>query len=490
LKVNRFNLLRWISLLLISAAVILTVVQLIRFSRMRAGFAPGTYIAGIPVGGLDQQQAADRITTAYNLPIELGYEGDYMQVKPSNLGFELDLTAMIAAADQKRVTLPFWSSFWNYLWNQPFDANVTPLQASIDENRIRTYLLEEIASRYDEVPSVSIPVPGTVNFQMGESGKLLDIERSIPVVEQALRSANTRSAQLLINEIAAKRPAIENLQDLIEDVIDRSGFDGLTEVYIMDLQKREEINFAYEIGINYDPEIAFTAASTVKIPIMVSVFSQLPEPTPLAASDLIELMVEESKNPPADNLMQQYLDINLGPILVTEDMQALGLSNTFLAGYFFNGAPLLRRYTTPANQRFDYNTEPDPYNQTTTVDMGMLLDDLYQCAQTGGGSFAAVFGDQVSQSECQLMITFLSQNKNANYISAGLPDGTNFAHKHGYTAFGGVTKSTMDAGIVFTQDGDYVIVIAMYQPTQLIFNVSNLLFAQISTAVYNYFDIS
>ena len=117
MKSNRFNILRWISILLVVAGVIFTVVQLIRFSRMRAGFAPGTYIAGIPVGGLDQQEAADRITTAYNLPIELVYEDAYMQVRPSNLGFELDITSMIAAADQQRVTLPFWSSFWNYLWN-------------------------------------------------------------------------------------------------------------------------------------------------------------------------------------------------------------------------------------------------------------------------------------------------------------------------------------------------------------------------------------
>ena len=171
-------------------------------------------------------------------------------------------------------------------------------------------------------------------------------------------------------------------------------------------------------------------------------------------------------------------------------MQALGLENTFLAGHFYAGAPLLQRYLTPANQRLDYATDPDVYNQTTTEDMGMLLDDIYQCAQTGGGTFAAVFQGEISQSECQLMITYLTQNKIAVLLQAGLPDGTNFGHKHGWIAEAdGLIHSMMDAGIVFSPGSNYVIVVAMYQPTQLIYDVGNLLLAQLSTAIYNYFNI-
>ena len=491
MKVNRFNLIRWIAILLVVSAAILTVVQLIRFSRLRAGFSPGTRIAGIPVGGLDQQQAADRITQAYNTPVELAYEDIYIQAKPSSLGFELNLSAMIAAADQQRVTLPFWPSFWNYLWNQPFQASETPLDADIDTNRVRQYLLSEIASRYDEPPSISVPIPGTINFQSGEPGKVLDIDSSIQVVERALTSAVDRTAPLVISSVAPKRPSLENLEVLIQQIIDRSNFDGLTEVYILDLQKREELNFAYERGISYDPGIAFTAASTVKIPIMASVFRRLGEPTPQAAANLMEQMIELSENPPADSLMEIYLDPNIGPIFVTQDMQEIGLENTFLAGNFYLGAPLLQRYITPANQRLDYQTDPDVYNQTTTEDMGMLLDDIYQCAQTGGGTFAAVFNGDISQSECQLMLSYLGQNKIAVLLQAGLPDGTEFSHKHGWITEGdGLIRSMIDAGIVFSPGGDYVIVAAMYQPTQLIFDVANLLQAQISASVYNYFNIA
>ena len=491
MKANRINLFRWIAIFLLVSSLVLLVIQLTRFSRLRAGFSPGTRIAGIAVGGLDQQQAAERTTQAYNVPIELVYDDQLILLKPSQLGFELDTTAMIAVADQQRVTLPFWSSFWDYLWNRPLKTIDTPLQASIDENRIRNFLMDEIASRYDQVPASSIPIPGTINFQVGSPGLILDIEKSLPIVKQTLQSATERSASLIIEEVSPPRPSLDNLEVLLKQIIDRSNFDGLTEIFIMDLEKREELNFAYESGVNYDPGIAFSAASTIKIPIMASVFRRLGEPTPQAAADLMKQMVDRSENPPADSLMEIYLDPNIGPMFVTQDMQEIGLQNTFLAGHFYLGAPLLQRYSTPANQRFDYTTDPDVYNQTTTADMGMLLDDIYQCAQTGGGTFTAVFGDDISQSECQLMITYLTQNKIAVLLQAGLPDGTNFGHKHGWvTETDGLIHAILDAGIVFSPNGNYIVVIAMYQPTQLIFDVANLLSAQISTSIYNYFNIS
>jgi hypothetical protein len=85
-----------------------------------------------------------------------------------------------------------------------------------------------------------------------------------------------------IGEVEPPRPSLENLAILIKQILDRSNFDGLTEVYVLDLENRNEINFAYELGVDYDPGIAYTAASTIKIPMMVSTFKRLNEPTPQA----------------------------------------------------------------------------------------------------------------------------------------------------------------------------------------------------------------
>jgi hypothetical protein len=87
-----------------------------------------------------------------------------------------------------------------------------------------------------------------------------------------------------------------------------------------------------------------------------------------------------------------------------DDMKALGLENTFLAGYFYSGAPLLKVYKTPGNQRADITTDPDLYSQTTPAEVGQLLADIYQCANDNGGSLIAAFGDEITQEECQLMI--------------------------------------------------------------------------------------
>lgn len=490
MKLQRISLLRWIAIGLLVIAAILLVLQLVKFSRLRAGFPSGTVIADIPVGGLEQQDAADRVTQAYNYPIEIHYGDEVFYLKPSSLGFEIDIDTMIAAADQQRVNAPFWTSFWDYLWNQTTEAQTTPLAYSIDEKQLKMFLYDEIASRYDNDPEQSQPIPGSTRFEIGTSGKVLDVDASIPFIEKALASSTDRIANLVVSEVNPPKPSFENLEVMLKQLIDESEYDGLTEIYILDLETGKEIDFAYENGVDYDPGIAFTAASTIKIPIMVTTFQYLSEPTTQAAAELLQLMIEQSKNDPADELMEDYLSPTLGPLIVTETMQDLGLENTFLAGHFYIGAPLLQRFTTTANSRTDYTTDPDSYNQTTPADMGMLLEDIYQCAKNDGGTFKALFPNEISQNECQTMITYLTSNKIAVLLQAGLPDGTRIGHKHGWiTESDGLMHSIFDVGIVYSPGGDYVICVAMYHPVQLIFDTANLLTANISTTVYNYFNI-
>ena len=54
-------LLRWISSVLLVAAVILLTLQLVAYSRNRANFPPGLVMAGVPVGNLSRQDAAERL---------------------------------------------------------------------------------------------------------------------------------------------------------------------------------------------------------------------------------------------------------------------------------------------------------------------------------------------------------------------------------------------------------------------------------------------
>lgn len=485
------SVLRWAAVLLIFLSVLLTGITLVRYSRIRSAFPPGMVIAGVPVAGLDQQKAAERLMQAYGVPVELHYGDAVIQLKPSVIGFDLDLKAMLAAADLQRITQPFWSAFWDYLWNRLPVPSAVPLRATLSEERLRVYLQNEIATRYDRPASAALPIPGSVDFQGGQTGSVLDISRAVILIEDALRSPEGRVVNLTFNQVTPGRPSLQNLQILLQQTIDLAGFDGLAEIYLLDLQTRQELNFAYQQGENIPPNIAFTAASTMKIPIMTSVYRRVSEPTPEGILKMLELMIERSENDPADRMMEMVMDRNLGPLQVTEDLSALGLNSTFLAGYFYPGAPLLRRYQTEGNSRLDISTKPDAYNQTTPPEMGMLLDDIYQCADSGGGTFSAVFPGEISKSECQMMIEYLTRNRIGVLLQAGLPEGTKFAHKHGWILdYDGLIHNMSDAGIIFTPGGNYVITVYLYHPVQIVFDPANQLMANLSRAIYNYFNLS
>jgi beta-lactamase class A len=484
--------LSWVSIFFLFAALLLTIFQLVRFSRTRDVFPFGMEIGGIKVGGLTQQGAADRLFQAYSVPVEIHYGDAVIQAKPAALGFELDLEGMIAAADAQRISQQFWSEFWDYLWNRLPEGAQVPLRYSVAEDRLRSYLTTEIAAHYDQPPAAAQPVPGSTSFQPGKSGTVLDINRAVLLLEDALKSPSARIVNLSLNRVTPPRASFQNLQVLLKQVIDVSQFDGLVELYLLDLQNTQEIHFAYRQGKTLQPDVAFTAASTIKIPIMVSAMRRLKEPLPAAAQDMLVKMIELSENDSSDALMREYINKETGPLEVSKDMQTLGYKNTFLAGYFFDGAPLLKRFTTPANQRTDLKTNLDPYNQTTPAEMGQLLNDIYQCSETGGGSLVAVFPGEFTQSKCKQMINYLILNKLPNLISAGLPEGTQIAHKHGWITdpSDGLLHNMTDASIVYTPGGNFVLTVYVYTQNQLLFEPGNRLFANLAQATYNYFNQS
>lgn len=491
MRSSSFSALRWVSLFLILGAVALITLQLVRFSRLRANFPEGMQIANVPVGGLDRASSAERLLEVFSTtPVELHYGDAVIHLDPAVAEFEPDLEGMLAAADLARSQQPFWVEFWNFLWGRKQPPSSIPLRASFSEPRLRAYLESEIAERYDQPPTPAMPSVGTVNFQPGSQGTQIEIDRSVDLIETALRSTSRRVIELPMTRTNPPRPSINNLEILLKQTIDIQEFEGLVGVYLLDLQTGEEINFEYSQGedLPTNPDVAYTAASLIKIPIMISAFRRLDENLDSETENLMEEMITLSGNDPADWLMEKVIDPLNAPLDITADMQTLGLDNTFLAGQFYPGAPLLVAYQTPANQRTDINTDPDIYNQTTPSDISMLLEDIYQCNQTGSGNLLAVFPDEFTQAECQTMINYLSRNKIGILIEAGVPDGTPVAHKHGWSTYLGVMNSLGDAGIVYTPGGNYVLAIFVHHPDQLIWDPASELVATLSEAIYNYFN--
>ena len=275
------------------------------------------------------------------------------------------------------------------------------------------------------------------------------------------------------------------IEGKLKDLIRLSEFGGVIAISLQPLPGEDSINFAAQNNNDINPNIAFTAASTMKIPIMVSTFWRENLPLPEIVEGWLNHMIILSENAPADRLMEN-IDPVRGPLIVTEDMQLLGLENTFIAGYFYLGSPLLKLYQTQANSRNDINLDPDLYNQTTAQESGKLLSEIYTCGSTGNGLLVDKTNGSVSMQECQMMIDILSQNQIGALIEAGLPEGTQIAHKHGWSEEqDGLLHTVSDAAIVFGPEKDFVFTIFVYSSNQLLFDEANFLIAKLAQAAFN-----
>jgi hypothetical protein len=489
---NANIILRGTSILLLSAALVLIIVSLIGYSRQRNNYPSGMTIGGVPVGGLTPAEASQRLLEVYTSPIEVIYDTATIHVDPGVVGFQPDVESMLAAADLERTGGSFWGGFWDYLWNRDPEPVTIPLRATISEERLREYLQNEIATRYDQPPTPAQPIPGGTEFLAGQPGQTLDLDRAVLLMSDALRSPSSRSVALSFNRSSAVRPTLENLEILLKQIVQVSGFDGLISLYMVDLQTGQEIHFAINNNqeISVEPDIAFTASSTIKIPIMVSYFINRGATLNDNTRAILTEIFQKSNNDATDSLMS-ILDPNTGPLVVTNDMETLGLESTYIGGFFYFGAPnMLPGHATPANSRADVTTEPDPYSQTTASDIGILLTDIYQCAQTGGGALAAAFPGKIDKPTCQLMIDFLAEDKFGSLIQAGVPDGTLVAHKHGFVrdALDNV-HDISDAGIIFTPGGSYILAVYTYHPINNVWEVTNPLVINLTQATYNYFNV-
>jgi beta-lactamase class A len=482
--------LRWVSIGLLVIAIGLVFYELVTYSRERARLPNQLTIAGVPVGGLSQTDALERLLQVYGTPVELQYGENIIHLNPASVGFRLDSEVMLAAAELVRTETDFWSGFWDFLWNRPGETRSVPLRSEFSQTELETSL-RDIAARYDLPPKPAEPIPGSPTFTAGEPGRVLDIARARELVGEILTSPTNRNGLLPVIAEAPARPGIATLEILLKQNLNVAEFDGLAVIYLQDLQSGDEIHFALLAGeeIETEPDIAFTAASTIKIGIMTSFYRLFDEPLDEEADRWMYEMIVLSGNDTADWLVERIESNNPigtpGPLAVTNTLRELGMESTFLGGYFKLGSPLLIFPQTPGNQRVDVTTSPDPYNQTTAAEMATLLVDIYRCSQ-GGGALLAAFPDDISVDECDKMLDLLAQNKLGYLIEAGVPEGTRVAHKHGFVD--SPLDFVVDSGIVYTPGGNYVLSIFFWNDPAMIWDPTSKLMSDLSRAIYNYYN--
>ncbi len=469
------------------SSLAITFVEYNRYKTQTAGVFPaGSTVASVPVGGLNAAEAEARLSDYYNLPLDLEIEGSTLAAAPADLGFTFDPTALVRTSLDQVGKGGFWAALWNKTEAKPISV---PLDATVDQNTLRAYLNKEIAPRYTQPGNPLTPIANTTNFDLSTSGSRLDIDLAVTDITAALFSPDVHRVSLQVTAETGMESGWSTLEAFLKHNINWTGFDGIVEVYLQSMADGQSLHFAVWDGETVPPDIAFTAASTIKIPIMISVLRRLEEPIPETVVGLMEEMIINSENSAADTLMQYYLDEVRGPLIVSEDMQTLGLENTFLAGYFYFDAPLLQIFDTPANARTDIDLDPDLYNQMTPAELARLMVGIYHCAKDGSGMLTETFPGEITQGKCQLMIDIMEELKPLQFMDTTLPPDTILADKYGYvTELDGLLHSITDVGIVYTPGGDFVLGVSVYHPDWLYANDGQRVIGRLSQTVYNFFN--
>lgn len=477
-----------LSVLLFMAAAGVFIWHLILFSQQEDQLTQGIVAGGINVGGMSQAEARAAWEQAYAQPVILYYGDSPIVLDPASVGFRVSWQTMLArAVSVAESEGNFWVRFSHYLSKQEFtQAADIPLYADYQRNLLENFL-QDIAARYDQSSGAAKYDVSTLTTFSGQSGVVLNIPRTVDMVDAALKSPNQRTVILPIGDTEFSQPGINTLEALIVAYLDSEGFiyDGQTtivSVFIMDLQTGAELNL---LG-----DVAFSAASTIKLPILIEYFRLLSRDPTQDEAWLMANSLLCSRNSSSNLLMEIIGGQNLfaGILSVTETAQKLGARNTFISAPLIEGVAgqtlgSIAVPRTSPNPR--YTTTPDPYNQTTAEDLGTLLALLYDCAHYGSGLMVGYPDGEFDQTECRRMIELMSVNNLERLLQAGIPEGVRISHKNGW-----LNDMVGDAGIVYSPNGrDYIISVFVWEEAEFQ-NYLRLwpIVEDISRAAWNYFN--
>ncbi|MGC9084168.1 MAG: serine hydrolase [Anaerolineae bacterium] len=447
--------------------------QWLRFRADLRALPPNVSVAGMDASGMTEEQVLAALEGAYAQPLQLTYQDQPVVLAPEAVAFQFDREATRAALEAIRRSRNNVSGFLAYLLRRPSPPVEVVPAVRYSSERLDAFLAR-VAQQYDRPPQEPVPLPEALTFRAGHAGYELDREASRRRVEAALRSAVNREVELVVRTGEAPPLQMRHLEEMLKALL--AGFDGIPSLFVKDLQTGAELEI--------NPDVAYAGMSVLKIAVMMETYRALDEPPNPEQTKLLTETMTLSGNFTANLLLRDVIgggDAYQGVENLTASMRHLGLVNTFMAAPYDETAPP-PTIVTPANSRTDLNTNPDPYMQTTAREVGLMLEMIYQCSR-GGGALMVAYPGAFTPEECQQMLDMMAGDKTGSMIEAGLPPGTKFARKHGW-----IGDTHADAAIVFSPGGDFVLVVYLYRPQWLEWDVSNPLVQRIATATYNYFN--
>ncbi len=470
----------WIIFVLLTIAILTTAWFYTGWRSSQRVLPRGVTIAGLPMHGMTREQALSALAVAYASPVTVYYQEQPIILVPEMVDLVLDVEVTAANLDKILLAQAGVRGFVNYvtdlvLQRQPPAQSVQPI-LTYSRERLDAFLART-AQQYDHLPIEPVPLPEAASFRLPEPGTTLDIDASRPLLVAALLSPAINEVHLVV-EIEPTPPAsVDILRQALDGLL--ADFTGVAGIFVKDLETGRELC--------YNCNVAFAGLSTLKIGIVLELYRQLnaaPDPN---TSALIGAALVDSDNAAANLLLAQIGAGNpyTGALQVTDFLWGLSLSNTFLAApYDLKEGIAPPGFTTPANSRTDITTQADPYLQTTPLDMGLLLESLYQCGEKGSGLLRLLHPHEITPEECRNLLAWLEQNQTRTLLAEGMPAELRMAHKQGWAG-----DTHADIVLVYSPGAHFVASVFLYQPEWLVWEESAPLFADIGRLVYRFFNV-
>jgi beta-lactamase class A len=232
-------------------------------------------------------------------------------------------------------------------------------------------------------------------------------------------------------------------------------------------------NLKTGVPISYHEKVIVPAASLIKIPIMIEILRQvkadelslkqrivvnqtdkisgsiltlLETGNSYSINDLLTLMIVQSDNTAANLLI---------------DLAGIAAIDRLIGSLDLKDTILQRRMLDQAAAKAGRE------NLTTAADMGRLFELLYQ-------------GEVLDRANSVAMLETMKNQLDLSMMRLYLPDETVIAHKTGELDF-----LSHDAGIVYRQNGDYILVVLIWDAVTN--NFARQAIGLISKIVYDYF---
>lgn len=468
-----------------------------RYKASAAPIPPGVHLGGVEMGRVkDAAEAAALLDARNREPIAVFYDDRRLILRPEDVEYRVDVERMIADAGRFLEGPDFLDIAMRTLLGLEQKRRDVPVYATVNAEKLTAWL-EGVAAENNRSPQPARAIPprwewaadedspvassGFVGstrsewqWSEGAPGQTLLVAESIQPVLDALGSGEKREARLVLDETPAGPPTLDDLAAVLNTFT--SDFPGFAAIYVQDLATGEE-------GA-VDVDVAFSGMSTMKVAIVAALFAQMDGVEDAEIGQLIDYALGESNNVAANGVLRRVGggDIYSGGRRVTEFMRSLGYVNSFIqTGYDDKSqiAPIL----TAANQRTDWNTEPDSHLQSTPADMGRLLAEIYRCSQ-GEGKLLAVYSGQITPEECLIILFYMSHDEFTELVWGGLPrpDQAWIVHKHGF-----VNAAHSDLALIWGPTGPYVLSVYLYRRGWMDWETSNSTMKEISRIVWSFF---